>query len=41
MCTSLPVEGVSDKDYEDHVMKHHAKTEEGKDIGSVTTATSC
>ncbi|XP_064484279.1 vacuolar protein sorting-associated protein 54-like [Ornithodoros turicata] len=23
VCTSLPVEGVSDKDYEDHVLKHH------------------
>ncbi|EFX75401.1 hypothetical protein DAPPUDRAFT_323315 [Daphnia pulex] len=31
VCTSLPVEGVSDRDYEDHVMKHHAKTQDGKD----------
>lgn len=23
MCSSLPVEGVSDEDYEDHVYKHH------------------
>jgi hypothetical protein len=23
VCSSLPVEGVSDKDYEDHVLKHH------------------
>ena len=33
VCTSLPVEGVSDKDYEDHVMKHHTKTQDGKDTG--------
>ncbi|RXG73376.1 Vacuolar protein sorting-associated protein 54 [Armadillidium vulgare] len=24
VCTSLPLEGVSDKDYEEHVVKHHA-----------------
>lgn len=35
VCTSLPVEGVSDKDYEDHVMKHHTKSQDGKDTGSV------
>jgi vacuolar protein sorting-associated protein 54 len=23
VCSSLPVEGVSDEDYEDHVYKHH------------------
>ncbi|XP_037784304.1 vacuolar protein sorting-associated protein 54-like isoform X1 [Penaeus monodon] len=26
VCSSLPLEGVSDKDYEDHVLKHHAFT---------------
>jgi hypothetical protein len=36
VCTSLPVEGVSDKDYEDHVMKHHTKTQDGKDTGIVS-----
>lgn len=24
VCSSLPVEGVSDEDYEDHVLRHHA-----------------
>jgi len=24
VCNSLPVEGVSDLDYADHIMKHHA-----------------
>ena len=33
VCTSLPVEGVSDKDYEDHVVKHHIKIMDFKDIG--------
>ena len=23
ICPSLPLEGVSDKDYDDHVLKHH------------------
>lgn len=23
VCSTLPVEGVSDRDYEDHVLKHH------------------
>lgn len=32
VCPSLPVEGVSDKDYEDHVRKNHTKLEEGKCI---------
>ncbi|CAL4127813.1 unnamed protein product, partial [Meganyctiphanes norvegica] len=26
VCSSLPLEGVSDKDYEDHVVKHHTLT---------------
>nr|XP_053640278.1 vacuolar protein sorting-associated protein 54-like [Cherax quadricarinatus]XP_053640279.1 vacuolar protein sorting-associated protein 54-like [Cherax quadricarinatus] len=26
VCSSLPLEGVSDQDYEDHVLKHHAFT---------------
>jgi vacuolar protein sorting-associated protein 54 len=26
VCSSLPVEGVSDKDYEDHVLRHHTKS---------------
>ncbi|XP_022787404.1 vacuolar protein sorting-associated protein 54-like isoform X1 [Stylophora pistillata] len=30
VCPSLPVEGVSDKDYEDHVRKNHTKVEEVK-----------
>ncbi|KAI9564421.1 hypothetical protein GHT06_008160 [Daphnia sinensis] len=29
VCTSLPVEGVSDRDYEDHVIKHHTKAQDG------------
>ena len=24
VCSSLPLEGVSDRDYEDHVVKNHA-----------------
>lgn len=32
VCPSLPVEGVSDKDYEDHVRKNHTKLEESKCI---------
>lgn len=31
VCTSLPVEGVSDKDYEDHVNKHHLKINDGRE----------
>lgn len=30
VCPSLPVEGVSDKDYEAHVKKSHTKLEDGK-----------
>lgn len=30
VCPSLPVEGVSDKDYEAHVKKNHIKLEESK-----------
>lgn len=30
VCPSLPVEGVSDKDYEAHVKKSHTKLEESK-----------
>ena len=26
VCSSLPVEGVSDRDYENHVLKHHSKS---------------
>lgn len=39
VCPSLPVEGVSDKDYEDHVRKNHTKLEEVKSEShaSVTT----
>ena len=33
VCSSLPVEGVSDKDYEDHVLKHHTKSQDVKDLG--------
>ena len=32
VCPSLPVEGVSDKDYEAHVKKNHTKLEEGEKI---------
>lgn len=31
VCSSLPVEGVSDKDYEDHVNKHHLKINDGRE----------
>lgn len=30
VCSSLPLEGVSDQDYEDHVLKHHAFTMHSK-----------
>lgn len=30
VCSSLPLEGVSDQDYEDHVLKHHAFTMHAK-----------
>lgn len=41
VCPSLPVEGVSDKDYEAHVKKNHTKLDETKSegIASVTDET--
>ncbi|KAK2560887.1 Vacuolar protein sorting-associated protein 54 [Acropora cervicornis] len=39
VCPSLPVEGVSDKDYEAHVKKNHTKLEEvGKSSETVKTS---
>ena len=35
VCSSLPLEGVSDRDYEDHVLKHHASAMYSK-IGTGT-----
>lgn len=36
VCPSLPVEGVSDKDYEAHVKKNHIKLEESKSESNAT-----
>ncbi|XP_068729722.1 vacuolar protein sorting-associated protein 54-like [Montipora capricornis] len=38
VCPSLPVEGVSDKDYEAHVRKNHTKLEEAKSAESIKTS---
>lgn len=37
VCSSLPLEGVSDQDYEDHVLKHHAFAMFSKSKGDYVT----
>ena len=32
VCPSLPLEGVSDRDYDDHVLRDHVRSDHGKDI---------
>lgn len=41
VCTSLPVEGVSDRDYEDHVARNHIKLQDGKDTGMKNSRIHC
>ena len=33
VCQSLPVDGVSDRDYENHIMRDHVEQEIGKGLG--------
>jgi hypothetical protein len=39
VCPSLPVEGVSDRDYEDHVLRDHVVAAELHTLGSPKSAT--
>ena len=40
VCPSLPVDGVSDRDYENHIMRDHVEQDFGE-LGSVCLITRC